>query len=68
MRGALAPLEDVVVGLAGECLRVDDRQLLREQVDRILARHDAPDVIFRDDLDDVHGNRVALRNGHQLVG
>ena len=67
VRARAAPLEDVVVGPAGEGLGVEDRELLREEVERVLARDDAADVVLRHDLEDPHLDRVAGRDGHELV-
>ena len=67
VRAALLPFEHVLLRLAGERLAVDDRKLLREEVERVLARDDAGRVVLRDDLDEVHRDRVALRDVHQRV-
>ena len=66
-RAALAPLEDVVFRRARERFRVDDRELLRKEVEGILARDDPARVVLGHDLEEVHVDRVAGRDAHQLV-
>ena len=68
VRTALAPLEDVLLRLAGERLAVDDRKLLREEVERVLARDDAARVVPGDDLYEVHRDRIARGDVHERVG
>ena len=66
-RAALAPLEDVVFRRARERFRVDDRELLRKEVEGILARDDPARVVFGHDPEEVHVDRVACRDAHQPV-
>ena len=64
----LAPFEIEAVRLAAERLGVQHRQLLREEVDFILAGDDAPLVILGHDFENVHVDRVASRHAHRDIG